>query len=839
MSPTDDTPRPHNRWLPPLFRFLFGHRRAVLGLSLAAALLCLYLSTRLNMQENVLDLLPTNDPLIGQYRQILTDFNQLNVVLIDVGGVDAKAAPAQGELIGAADRLAERMQASALFKQITYRLDLESLPAMLQLLHAHRAALFTDEDRQTLEHRLAPDAIRQLLANWKRQLIETPAPVIAQALRRDPLGLDGVLLAKLSAIYDPEGPIGLEQGRLFSRDLKHLLIIAEPVFPSTDSAHAADLVAFMDRTIGAVERGAGARAIKIAYLCGHRFSLENARRIKGDLKLTLTICIAAIALISLLVYRRPLWVGLTFLPTLFGGLFSLGLLRILAPNLSAIAVGCGSMLMGIAVDMGIYILYHIDQISGRRPMRDEIIAIVDRLFWPLILCSGTTIVAFVSLMQSLLPGYRDLGWFAVFGFIGATLFAIFILPLMIPLRLRAEARRPLLPLANIFPPYFRWVARRRGPIALGLVAVTLAAAPGLVRLRFEGDYQKMNSVSPAVRQDWERIMKIFGSALDSTSFVVRGRTKEESLAANEKVYAALKTMQARGLVQSVQSVAPLLPSRAAQAENRRRWLEFWSPARVGSLRATLGREARALRMRPEAFNLFLESLPGPAAPLSVSELEDGPFGRLLAMVLSRAAGRPILTRVNLKGLNEYKAVTTELDRRSIPYVAYYGPQFGRYVIGLITREMVRVSAITIVLVLLILIAFYRSLRWLALIIAPLLLSLLWTFGVMGWLGLRINLMNSMVVVFIFGVVVDYAIFIATSLDRARAEGDPYLSHASVATLMTALTTMSGLGVLILARHPALRSIGVTSLLGIGTGLAAVFLLIPLSKRYPDEIDMEK
>jgi predicted RND superfamily exporter protein len=209
------------------------------------------------------------------------------------------------------------------------------------------------------------------------------------------------------------------------------------------------------------------------------------------------------------------------------------------------------------------------------------------------------------------------------------------------------------------------------------------------------------------------------------------------------------------------------------------------------------------------------------------------------MVLSRAPGRPILTRVNLRGLDEYKAVTNAMDREGIPYVAYYGPQFGRYVIGLIYREMLRVSAITIVLVLVILISYTRSLRRLTLIIAPLLLSLLWTFGVMGWLGLRINLMNSMVVVFIFGVVVDYSIFIATSLERARGEDDPYLTHASVATLMTALTTMSGLGVLILARHPALRSIGVTALLGIGTGLGAVFLLIPLSKKYPLEIDMEK
>ncbi|MDO8944443.1 MAG: MMPL family transporter, partial [Desulfobacterales bacterium] len=161
---------------------------------------------------------------------------------------------------------------------------------------------------------------------------------------------------------------------------------------------------------------------------------------------------------------------------------------------------------------------------------------------------------------------------------------------------------------------------------------------------------------------------------------------------------------------------------------------------------------------------------------------------------------------------------------------FHGPLLMEHIIRLIYREMLRVSAITIVLVVLILVLYYRAWRDLGLILLPLLVGLYWTFSIMGWFDLRINLMNSLIVVFVFGVVVDYSLFLATALRGARGPDDPHLAHSCVGIGVSALTTMIGLGVLVVARHPALHSIGLTSLLGIGTGVLAVFLIVPLFTR---------
>jgi predicted exporter len=466
-------------------------------------------------------------------------------------------------------------------------------------------------------------------------------------------------------------------------------------------------------------------------------------------------------------------------------------------------------------------------------IREQIVEILDRLFWPLVLCSSTTIVAFFSLEWSVLPGYQSLGHFAVLGFSGATLFAIFILPLLVPLQGKAAARPPLVPVARLFPALFGWSARRRGLVIAFLIVSSLACLPGLLRLRFEGDYQKMNAVSPRVKSDMERITAIFGSAMPGTSLVVRGGDLEASLRENEKLYGLLKDKQRRGEIESVQSIAPLLPSQSAQTAARRRWRSFWNPARMEALRLSLNQAAAELRMRPGVFAPFLASLGGAGQPVTLDALQNGLFKQLASLHVARAAeGAPVLTSLTLAPKTDDAQFFATLRASGTSFAAVQGRQLMAHIVGLIYREMLWVSVITILLVVAILVGYYRAWRDLALILLPLLVGLYWTFGIMGWFDLRVNLMNSLIVVFVFGVVVDYSLFLATALRGAASLDDPHLAHSSVGITVSALTTMIGLGVLVVARHPALHSIGLTSLLGIGTGLVAVFSIIPLARRSP-------
>src|SRR4030095_5517612 len=88
--------------------------------------------------------------------------------------------------------------------------------------------------------------------------------------------------------------------------------------------------------------------------------------------------------------------------------------------------------------------------------------------------------------------------------------------------------------------------------------------------------------------------------------------------------------------------------------------------------------------------------------------------------------------------------------------------FVDHVAGLAKGGMWRFTLWTGVLVALILYLFFASIELVAATLLPIGFSLLWTFGLMGWLGLPIDMMNSVFVIFIIGISEDYCVFLVTS-----------------------------------------------------------------------------
>jgi uncharacterized protein len=97
---------------------------------------------------------------------------------------------------------------------------------------------------------------------------------------------------------------------------------------------------------------------------------------------------------------------------------------------------------------------------------------------------------------------------------------------------------------------------------------------------------------------------------------------------------------------------------------------------------------------------------------------------------------------------------------------------------------------------------------------PMLVTWIWILGIMAIVGIEFNIVNVMVSTFIFGLGDDYSIFTMDGLLTQYQLGKKNLASIRTSILLSALTTISGLGVLIFAEHPALRSIAGISIIGI-------------------------
>ena len=84
----------------------------------------------------------------------------------------------------------------------------------------------------------------------------------------------------------------------------------------------------------------------------------------------------------------------------------------------------------------------------------------------------------------------------------------------------------------------------------------------------------------------------------------------------------------------------------------------------------------------------------------------------------------------------------------------------------------------------------------------------------------------MVSTFIFGIGVDYSIFIMEGLlARHRGTGDLLLPHKS-AIVFSAFVLLVGVGSLFFAVHPAIRSVGLVTIIGMVSTVIISYALQP-------------
>jgi predicted RND superfamily exporter protein len=146
---------------------------------------------------------------------------------------------------------------------------------------------------------------------------------------------------------------------------------------------------------------------------------------------------------------------------------------------------------------------------------------------------------------------------------------------------------------------------------------------------------------------------------------------------------------------------------------------------------------------------------------------------------------------------------------------------------LLQREAPWMIAATFVIVTLLMLLNFQSVRWAGLALVPLVVGLLWMLLAMEMFGLMVNFYNMIIFPTILGIGNDAGVHM---VHRYREEGPGSLWTVLRSTgehvTMGTLTTMVGFGGLLLSFHPGLNSIGTLAVVGLGTTLLAAVVFLP-------------
>ena len=288
-------------------------------------------------------------------------------------------------------------------------------------------ALYTIEDRlSTIHYQLSTFDLSDL-TNYQLPITNGQIPdslltreAVHAALLRDKAILStpgGSALAPLIQ-QDPLGLIDLSTFNFQLSTNKSFAYIDSP-YGSTETKQNAALIDSLTAITNEV--ALLYPNLLIRWTGGPVIAVGNARRIKTDT--LLCISLSAVLIILLLAYafprRRDWW--LILLSVSVGWLTGMAVLHIVTPTVSAVVLGIGSVLIGIAVNYPLHLLVHQRYTTSVRQTLEEVLS-------PLIVGNITTVGAFMALIPMHATALRHLGIFAAAMLVGTILFCVFVLP---------------------------------------------------------------------------------------------------------------------------------------------------------------------------------------------------------------------------------------------------------------------------------------------------------------------------------------------------------------------------------------------------------------------------
>jgi predicted RND superfamily exporter protein len=149
------------------------------------------------------------------------------------------------------------------------------------------------------------------------------------------------------------------------------------------------------------------------------------------------------------------------------------------------------------------------------------------------------------------------------------------------------------------------------------------------------------------------------------------------------------------------------------------------------------------------------------------------------------------------------------------------------IVGSIIDDGQLAALLSLAAVALLVLLLLRSARDAAWVIGSLLLGVLWLFGGMGLLGLKLNFVNFVVLPITFGIGADYAVNLyARHLQLGGRAVALAVASAGGAIALCSCTTIIGYSSLLVADNRALFSFGLMAVLGEVTCLSAALIALP-------------
>ena len=671
--------------------------------------------------------------------------------------------------------------------------------------------LFLDEaDYQVIRNKITVDSIDAItIANYKSIL--SPSGIITKnIIIKDPLGLSFIALKKMQALNIGD-EFTLEDGFVVTKNRKDILLFITPKLNSSETDNNSE---FVDQLYEVQEKlnRSFKQKVQGEYFGGVFIAVANARQIKNDIQFTVSISLSVLMLILIVFYKKLTIPIVLFVPTIIGGLLAGVFLLLVRDKISAISLGLGSVLLGITIDYSLHILTHLRN-------NNNVKSLYKNVTQPILMSSLTTAIAFLCLLFINSQALQDLGIFAAVSVLGASVFALLFIPQVYKTSDKKEKKSTILDKVASYDFH-------KSKFSLGLlVLVFVVSLFTYNKVVFNNDLTTLNFVPPALEAAEEKLDKLTNFSSKSLYISTFADDKDTALMANDRVYNQLIELKKNNEIHNFSSIGALVFSEKVQQQKITLWNSFWSEKVKTETQNNLVTSGNKLGFKPTTFYQFYSLLSKDFQPISLQDYNSIKTFFVSDYINSTSDFTTVTSLVKVEEENLQNII--EVFKGNEHVMLIDRRQINETFLGNLKNDFNELIVFSFIAVILILLLFYRSISLTLITSIPIALTWLLTIGVMGLFHLEFNVFNIIISSFIFGLGIDYSIFMTNALRKDYTYGSKDISTYKISIILSVITTVLGVGVLIFAKHPAIYSMSTVSLIGILITAFVAFTIQPL------------
>ena len=809
-----------DRFFIAIYRFFEKKKALMYGLLILSSVIFVYFGSKVQYEENIAKLLPQTDAAnesglaFGNLRVKDKIFIQLT------SASDEPVAPETlaeycDEFVG---NLLEKDTATQYIANVLHRIDDDLIINGLDYALTHVPSFVSPEAYERFDSLLTEEAIdRQMALNYDLVMNDEEGNKTTM-VGQDPAALRMAMIPEGMSMDKGAAGFTLIDGHLFVPDSTVALAFLAPNFSSFDSMSGLLLVDMLEEEIDAFK--AEHPEVQVYFHGSPVNSVFNSRQIRSDLVLTVGLSLLVICIVLGYCFRNKSTLFMLLSPVVYGAFFALACIYWLKGGMSLMAMGIGAIVMGVALSYCLHVLTHYKYVS------DPVQVLKDQST-PVILGCLTTIGAFLGLLFTESDLLKDFGWFASFAMVGTTFFALVFLPHFF----RPEGNRrsdkafKVLDKINSYP-----LDEKRGVrIALEVLCLVCLFTAGWVT--FDSDLRNIGYNEPKVVKSRQLYEEKNSIGYATQYYAATSEDLDEALMYNKAIIATLDSLQKEGVLHQYAKVSELFIPLEEQEERIALWKDYWTEERVADVKLSINRMAKKNGLDPIMFEPFYMMIESDYEAESLYDAEVLPESLVSNFIELTTEGKYVVfTSVQL--LEENKKIVNDAVA-ALPHAVCIDPfYYTNDMVKMLNDDFNTILGISSIFVFIVLLVSFRSLPIAFIAFLPMGLSWYVVQGIMGIFGLQFNLINIIIATFIFGIGVDYSIFVMTGLiSKVAGEDDNLLTYHKTAIFFSAFVLMVVTGSLLFAIHPAIHSIGISTLIGMSATILITYTLQPALFRY--------